>query len=1127
MKRRVKIVLMICIVLLFCINIDTKAQGASLNLTKITINIGDTVDLDVTNTDKTAVWTSYNENIAKVDQNGEVTALRKGKTTIKARIGFEAVRCTVTVVDPGIKLNRTVATIYSGGTSTNTVQLKATVTGATKEVTWTSSNETVACVDQQGKVTSVSAGTAIISATANGKSVSCTVTVKESSISLNMENMQLGTKGTGSSMKLTTTIVGSKKSVKWSSSDKTIATVSGGKVTGKKDGVVTITATANGVSATCNVTVVDGLISINEEKVLLYVGGTKTETKQLKTNARKSDTVTWTTTDPAIATVTEKGLVTATGKGTAFIKVECNGKTDSCEITVKDTATTIREESVSLRTKGVEKTYLLDSTVVGRSSSVVWKSDNKSVATVSKGKITAKKAGTATITATANGVSDSVSVVVENYIPTIKLNQSEYVLYTIKGNTMTLKATVDGPSKTVTWTSSNEAVATVTNKGKVTAKGEGNTIISASANGVVSECIITVKESEIFVEKENLHLNKGEAGTIPVDVTGVSQTVKWTTTNSKVATVKNGVVTAKNYGEADIKITANGVTKVCHVNVAECKHNFDRGVITEEANCAKEGVKTYTCILCQYSYTESIPKTDHSWSEWSVIKEPTETELGEKKHTCVICGVEETEILPVKEHVHQYEKVVIQPTCTEDGYTTYTCSCGDTYNAEPVPAGHRWGEWTVIKEPTATETGEKKRTCTICELEEKETLPATEHVHKYEKVVIEPTCITIGYTSYTCSCGDYYTSDNTPLVDHSWGEWIKLLEPTENEVGIKKRVCSVCNKEDMGKIPPLSHKHDYAYAVEKTEPTCTKYGYTTHFCSCGESFDDESVEPLGHDFEEKVTKEPSCTEKGEKTCTCTRCGIESIDTIAPQHTWDEGVIDYEQPCGSYSQIPMGGTKIANCDRITFTCTQCSETMVEFVETKGHDWVETVQKKATCSEKGYKEEVCSHCKRTQNRADIDFLPHTIVPDICTVTEANEGRLLYQFACTTCKNSVYDFYVCSQGGVDTILYPNSKENTPFAYVTNTNEIYLRPDFSLRFFNYSSGENIPTVQFKLKNSTADTEGIAYSDGYCELRNETAEMTEESVSITGKTHGESELEVYGDNGQRLLTFQIILTIK
>ena len=473
----------VMILSLFVGTITVYASDMAISKTKITINVGDTYDLDITGTEKIPRWTSWNINTVKVNQNGEITALRTGKTTVSARVGLSVKKCTVTVVGSSVKLNKSNATIYAGGTSTKTVQLKATVKGALKTVEWTSDNPEVAIVDSKGKVTSVSAGKATITAKANDKTASCVVTVKDSSISLNMNTMQLSTKGNGGSIKLTPTIVGTSKSVKWSTSDKKVAVVSGGKVTGKATGTATITATANGVSTTCEVTVVKGSVSISSEKELLYTG----ETKTLKTNAGKKDVVVWTSSNEAVATVDEKGKVTAAGAGTVIITASLNDTTDTCEVTVKDSIMSIEEDRVSLKTKGADKTYTLNFDVVGRSKSVKWTTSNKNIATVSNGKITAKKVGEVTITAKANGISDSVTVTVAVYNPTIKLNQSEYTLYTKKGNTYTLKATIDGPSKKVTYTSSNPEVATVNSKGKVTAVSEGQTIITASANDISAE----------------------------------------------------------------------------------------------------------------------------------------------------------------------------------------------------------------------------------------------------------------------------------------------------------------------------------------------------------------------------------------------------------------------------------------------------------------------------------------------------------------------------------------------------------------------------------------------------------------------------------------------------------------
>lgn len=943
--------------LLLGVTICANAQGAALNITKTTINIGDVADLDVTGTDKIPVWTSYNANIAKVNAEGEVTAVRKGKTTIKARAGSEYLTCAVTVVDSSIKLNKTAAAIYTGGTSANTVQLKATVKGATKDIVWTSSDESVAVVDAKGKVTSVSAGTAVITATANRKSADCTVTVQESSIALNMASMQLSTKGTGSSVKLTPAIVGSKKSVTWSTSDKTIATVSGGKVTGKKTGTAVITATANGVSATCDVTVVNGLISISDEKVLLYAGGTKTETKQLKTNAGKNDVVTWSTSDDEVASVNEKGLVTAVGEGIAVISVECNGTRDTCEVTVKQTETDILEDSVSLKTKGTEKTYTLGKEITGKSTSVKWKTSDSKVVSVSNGKLTAKKAGTAVITATANGVSDTVKVTVYDYDPTIKLNQSEYVLYTVKGNTVTLKATVDGASKAVTWTSSNEQVATVSNKGKVTAAGAGETIISATANGVTAQCIITVNETAVHLAKTSITLSAGKSEIIPVDVVGTSQTVKWASTNSKVVTVKNGSITAKKNGEADIKVTANGVTAVCHVIVGDCEHSYE-GYVTKEPSCSEVGEKTYICSKCGDTYTEAIATIPHN-----------------------------------------YEETVTAPTCTEQGYTTHTCvNCGDNYADTYTEAtGHDWGEWVIEKNATDIENGIRARYCKVCNARETEAIPKG-HTHVYNTSYVEPTCTEEGYTLYVCECGDSYKTDIIPAMGHNMRDWVVEKAATTEEEGIEKRECSRCDYEETRTIP--KHVHNFVL-TQKQDSTCVTAGYLIYTCECGE-IKEEEIPASGHSYVDTVV-EPTCTEQGYTEHKCSVCGDVYTDSYTDELGHEEiEVTDIEPTCTEY------GWSHIECSKCHEQLTVSGQDMN--LAPTGHLLDEGVTTEATCTEQGYTTYTCTRdgCDYSVKDDYTDALGHEkgSIAEVVDASKEGQGYTLYE--CSRCDAEIKDDY-----------------------------------------------------------------------------------------------------------------------
>lgn len=957
--KKMKYVLLVVIAmsLLFGTMTVNAADTIAINKEKVTVNIGDTVKLSVEGTDRAPTWTSYNANIARVDKFGKVTAVRKGSTKVRARVGLSSKLCTVKVVDSSIKLNKKSATIYHGGTSVNTVQLKATVRGAAKDIVWSSSDEKVAVVDDKGKITAVSEGTAVITATANGKSASCPITVKESRISLNMDSLQVSTKGTGSSIKVTPTIIGSKKNVKWETSDKTVATVSGGKVTGKKTGTATITATANGVSASCSVTVTEGLISINEEKILLYAGGLKVDTKQLKTNATKKDVVTWSSSDTNVATVNEKGLVTPVSEGTAVISVECDGKTDTCIVTVKQTSTNITEDSILLKTKGADKTYALNKQIVGKTASVKWTTSNNKVATVSNGKVTAKKAGTATITATANGVSDTVTVNVADFDPTIKLNQQEYTLFTVKGNTVTLKATVDGPSKAVTWASSDTSVAAVTNKGKVTAVGAGTATISASANGVTAECIVDVTESAVVLDSYSISLDKGEKATIGYDVIGTSQSVKWATANSKITTVSKGVITAKNYGETDIKVTANGVTSICHVNVTNCKHDYKETVTLEPA-CGTEGIKTFTCTLCGDTYTEAIPATGKHNFAWVTVRDAD---------------------------------------CITDGIKEYKCrECEYTEKEDIIPAlGHDWADWVIVVAPTEGMSGVKTRICNRCKLEEKAELPWSDHVHDYsfDTKVVEPDCINDGGTIHYCACGDSYTDNVVKALGHDFTEWTVTKEATFNESGLKIRTCTRCKCEETEVIPILTHEHDFVIAQEIL-PTCTEDGYTEYICSvCGERRDNV-IPAKGHDYVDTVV-EPTCESDGYTERTCSVCGDIT-------YTDDKNALGHE--AGEWELISD------SCDATIYEkhCMRCGKFLEQNrIDGPGHNYETVIIIEPNCQQEGLEQKKCTVCGDVAQEWVLDgsYMTH-IYSEWETTKEPADGvhKTKSDFGTRTCHCTV---------------------------------------------------------------------------------------------------------------------------
>ncbi len=384
-----------------------------------------TLDADVYPSDatnKTLTWKSSNTSVATVSSSGKVTAKGAGtaKITATTKEGHYD-RCTVEVEEPirvtGVYLDKTSVTMEEGDVE----YLEATVrpsNAANQNITWKSSNTSVATVSASGKVTAKSPGrTTITVTTEDGKyTATCAVEVAYypvTRIYLNKTSLNIDE---GDTETITATVYpdnATNPSVTWTSSNTAVATVSQtGKITAKKGGTATITVTADdnsSVYARCYVTVVyDAVTGVTLDKTILEMseGDTYTLKETISPyNATYKD-VTWTTSNKAVATVTSTGKVTAKGEGSARITVTTDdgGYMAYCYVTVKHypvTGITLDKSYVNIITKNK---YTLTPTIAPYNASdkgVIWTTSDKSIATVSSsGVVTAKNNGTAIITAT-------------------------------------------------------------------------------------------------------------------------------------------------------------------------------------------------------------------------------------------------------------------------------------------------------------------------------------------------------------------------------------------------------------------------------------------------------------------------------------------------------------------------------------------------------------------------------------------------------------------------------------------------------------------------------------------------------------------------------------------------------
>ena len=395
------------------------------------------------------------------------------------------------------------------------------------------------------------------------------------------------------------------KKVTWKSSNAAIASVdANGKVTGVKAGEATITVTTEdgGKTATCKVTVSETSVAVtgvtlNKTETSLLVGGNETLTATVLPEDATNQNVTWKSDKPEIASVDANGKVTGVKAGEATITVttEDGAKTATCKVTVTIpvTGVTLNKTETSIFVGGSETLTATVAPADATNQKVTWKSDKPEIATVdANGKVTGVKAGEATITVTTEdgGKTATCKVTVKpNLVSEITL--AALAIYV--GESETITATVkpdDATNKALTWTSSDETVATVDATGKVTGVKIGTTTITATArdgSGVSGSCTVTVLShvKKVTVNPATMTLGKNKSYTLTATVDaqpGTDTGVTWTSSDTTIATVDaTGKVTATDkVGTVTITATskADPAKKgTCTVKVSGDQTDIDYG----------------------------------------------------------------------------------------------------------------------------------------------------------------------------------------------------------------------------------------------------------------------------------------------------------------------------------------------------------------------------------------------------------------------------------------------------------------------------------------------------------------------------------------------------------------------
>ena len=393
--------------------------------------------------------------------------------------------------------------------------------------------------------------------------------------------------------------------------------------------------------------------------------------------------------------------------------------------------------------------------------------------------------------------------------------------------------------------------------------------------------------------------------------------------------------------------------RYCICNESEtAPHSFDDGEITKPATHTETGVMTYTCEDCGYTYDEEIPVTpDHEWGKW-VDDNNGKTH----SHTCE-CGETESEA-----HIFNNGTVTEKATHTETGVMTYTCEdCGYTYDEEiPVTPDHEFGKWTpaeggthektcacgetvsekcvwddgvITRRPTHTAVGIREFTCTVCGHTRIREIPKTT-THTWGSWI--PDAANNNGHIRVCICGERETAP------HNCGDGVITKAATHTETGIKTYTCSDCGYS-YNEVIPVTSEHTW------TEWKANGDGTHTVACACGET----EKKACSYDGG-VVTKQPTHTEEGVKTYTCTVCGHTKTESVAKTaaHEW-----------GAWSAGNDGKTHTRSC--------ACGAS-----ETKDHTFdAGTVTKEPTHLENGVKKFTCTVCAYAKEETLAKTAAHT--------------------------------------------------------------------------------------------------------------------------------------------------------
>lgn len=555
----------------------------------------------------TLSWSSSAANVATVTATGLVTAVGAGSATITATASGNSGSASITVTPPPIatlEISPVNASTSVGQSVTLTAVAKDAQGGALtgRTITWTSLTPGVATVTAAGVVTGVSAGSATITAAAEGKTAVAVVTVAPPPVASVTLVLNSATLTPGDRTQAVATLRDAQgvelsgRTTTWSSSNNAVATIDAfGVVSAVAPGTSTITALSEGKSGTASLTVQQtpvAAVTLALGSASMKVGDVQTAVataRDANGNVLTGRTIIWTSSNPNVATINAGGAITAISVGAVAITASTEGKFTTAAIAVTPNVASI---SLTLASNAVTAGQSTQATAIAKDAggatvpgvNITYSSSNVSVATVSPvGLVTAVAPGTANIVATAGAITATVALTVNAVVvpvASVTLSPTSGTVFVGTSQQLTAIAKDAGGTtltgRTVTWTSSGVSIAAVSSSGNVTGISVGTATITAtvegkSATATITVTLVPVATVSVSTPSQNVSVgNTLQAAAILRDGNGqiVSRQVQWSSSATSVATVsQSGLITATSAGNAQITATSEGKTGSVSITV--------------------------------------------------------------------------------------------------------------------------------------------------------------------------------------------------------------------------------------------------------------------------------------------------------------------------------------------------------------------------------------------------------------------------------------------------------------------------------------------------------------------------------------------------------------------------------